>query len=269
MGRVDNWGIEFNLNTINIENKDWSWTSNLNFYLNRNKLKELYGDGKDDVSNWLFLNKSLGAIYGYKNIGIVQEEDTEYMEANGAQAGDVKFADIDGDGKITADDRTILGYSKENFRMGFANTVSYKGFQLYAMFTGVFGGNGYGKATNLYAYRTLSDVNFDNNLNHGWWTAENRSNEYPRINYTDGRYNPLQDYTFVRLSDLSLSYTFDQPWVKKAKLSNIRVYFAAKNLFTITSWKGGDPEIRQTVGTGYSYGYPLARTYSLGLNLTF
>ena len=73
----------------------------------------------------------------------------------------------------------------------------------------------------------------------------------------------------MRLSDLSLSYTFDQPWVKKAKLSNIRVYFAAKNLFTITSWKGGDPEIRQTVGTGYSYGYPLARTYSLGLNLTF
>lgn len=269
MGRVDNWGIEFNLNTINIENKDWSWTSNLNFYLNRNKLKELYGDGQDDITNGLFLNKSLGAIYGYKNIGIVQEEDTEYMEANSAQPGDVKFADIDGDGKITSDDRTILGYSKENFRMGFANTVSYKGFQLYAMFTGVFGGNGYGKAVNLYAYRTLSDVIYDNNLDHGWWTAENRSNEYPRINYTDGRYTPLQNYTFVRLSDLSLSYTFDQPWVKNLKLSNIRVYFAAKNLFTVTSWKGGDPEIRQTVGTGYSYGYPLARTYSLGLNLTF
>ncbi len=269
MGRVDNWGIEFNINTVNIENKDWSWTSNLNFYMNRNKLKELYGDGQDDISNGLFLNKSLGAIYGYKNIGIVQVEDTEYMEANGAQPGDVKFADIDGDGVITSDDRTILGYSKENFRMGFGNTVSYKGFTLYALFTGVFGGNGYGMATNLYAYRTLSDVVTDNNLNHGWWTEENRSNVYPRINYTDGRYNPLQCYTFVRLSDLSLSYTFDQPWIHKLHISNLRVYFAAKNLFTITSWKGGDPEIQQTVGTGYSYGTPLARTFSLGLNFTF
>ena len=108
---VDNWGIEATLNTVNIENKDWSWTSTLNFYMNRNKLKDLYGDGKDDVTNGLFLNKSLGAIYGYKNIGIVQVEDTEYMEKNGAQPGDVKFADIDGDGTITSDDRTILGYS--------------------------------------------------------------------------------------------------------------------------------------------------------------
>ena len=82
--------------------------------MNRNKLKELYGDGQDDITNSLFLGKSLGAIYGYKNIGIVQEEDTEYMAANGAEPGDVKFANLDGseDGKITADDRTILGYKK-------------------------------------------------------------------------------------------------------------------------------------------------------------
>lgn len=269
MGRVDNWGMEINLNTVNIENKDLTWTSSLNFYLNRNKLKELYGDGKDDISNSLFLGKSLGAIYGYKNIGIVQETDTDYIEANGAQPGDVMFDDYNGDGKITADDRQIVGYRKENFRMGFSNTVTWKGFTLYAMFTGVFGGNGYGKDGNLYAYRTLSDVNMDNNLNHGWWTAENKSDKYPRINYTDGRYYPLQSYTFVRLADLSLSYTFNQPWVKKMHIDNIRVFAAAKNLFTITGWDGGDPEIRQTVGTGYTYGYPLARTYSLGLNLTF
>ncbi len=269
MGRVDNWGIEVNLNTINIESKDLTWTSNLNFYLNRNKLKELYGDGKDDISNGLFLNKSLGAIYGYKNIGIVQETDTEYIEANGAQPSDVMFADTDGDGKITSEDRTILGYSKENFRMGFGNTVTWKGFTLYAMFTGVFGGRGYGMASNLYAYRTLSDVNMDNNLNHGWWTPENKSDKYPRINYTDGRYNPLQNYSFVRLADLSLAYTFSQPWVKKMHINNIKVFLSAKNLFTISSWDGGDPEIRQTIGSGYSYGYPLARTYSVGLNLTF
>ncbi len=269
MGQVNNWGIEINLNTTNIQTKDFTWNSGLLFYINRNKLKELYGDGQDDITNSLFLGKSLGAIYGYKNIGIVQEEDTEYMEANGAVPGDVKFADLDEDGVITSDDRTILGYSKENFRMSLSNTLRWKDFELYFLLTGVFGGNGYGQAVNLYAYRTASDVQGDNNLNHGWWTAENRSNVYPRIDYTDGRYTPLQGYGFVRLQDLSLSYTFRQPWVKKLYISNLKVYLACKNLFTITGWEGGDPEIQQTIGTGYSYGYPLSRTVSLGVNLTF
>ena len=269
MGQVNNWGIEINLNTTNIQTKDFKWTSSLMYYINRNKLKELYGDGQDDISNSLFLGKSLGAIYGYKNIGIVQEEDTEYMQANGAVAGDVKFEDLDGNGVIDADDRQILGYRKENFRMSFGNTFTWKDFELYFLLTGVFGGNGYGQEVNLYAFRTASDVQGDNNLNHGWWTPENRSNKYPRINYTDGRYTPLQGYGFVRLQDLSLSYTFRQPWVKKMNISNLKVYLACKNLFTITGWEGGDPEVKQTVGTGYSYGYPLSRTVSLGVNLTF
>lgn len=271
MGRVDNWGIEVNLNTTNIQTKDFNWGSTLTFYMNRNKLKELYGDGQDDITNSLFLGKSLGAIYGYKNIGIVQEEDTEYMAANGAEPGDVKFANLDGseDGKITADDRTILGYKKENFRMSFGNTFRYKDFELYMLFTGIFGGKGYGQAVNYYAFRTSSDVQGDNNFNHGWWTPENKSNKYPRINYTDGRYTPLQGYGFVRLQDLSLSYTFRQPWVQKAGIGNLKVYMACKNLFTISGWEGGDPEVQQTLGSGYTYGYPLSRTVSFGLNLTF
>ncbi len=269
MGQVNNWGIEWTLSTTNIQTKDFSWSSGLMFYINRNKLVELYGDGQDDITNSLFLGKSLGAIYGYKNIGIVQEEDTEYMEANGAVAGDVKFADLDGDGVITSEDRTILGYSKENFRMSFSNTFRWKDLELYFLLTGVFGGNGYGQAVNLYAYRTASDVTGDNNLNHGWWTAENRSNVYPRVDYTDSRYTPVQGYGFVRLQDLTLSYNFRQPWVKKLNISNLKVYMACKNLFTITGWEGGDPEIQQTLGTGYSYGYPLSRTVSFGVNLTF
>lgn len=271
MGRVDNWGIEVNLNTTNIQTKDFNWGSTLTFYMNRNKLKELYGDGQDDIVNSLFLGKSLGAIYGYKNIGIVQEDDTEYIAANGAEPGDVKFANLDGseDGKITADDRTILGYKKENFRMSFGNTFRYKDFELYMLFTGIFGGNGYGQAVNYYAFRTSSDVQGDNNFNHGWWTPENKSNKYPRINYTDGRYTPLQGYGFVRLQDLSLSYTFRQPWVQKAGIGNLKVYMACKNLFTISGWEGGDPEVQQTLGSGYTYGYPLSRTVSFGLNLTF
>lgn len=270
MGQVDNWGVEFTITTQNIKAKDFNWTSALNFYINRNKLKELYGDGKDDITNSYFLNKSLGAIYGRKPIGIVQESDKAYMDANGAEPGDVKFADLNGDGKITGDDRTILGYRKENFRMNLSNTFSYKNFELYFLFAGVFGGNGYGMEVNRYAYQTSSDVQGDNNLNHGWWTSENKSNKYPRINYTSGDYIPLQCWGFVRLQDLSLSYNFRQPWVKKAGIQNLKLYMACKNLLTFTGWEGGDPEIKQTLpNSGYSYGYPLSRTVSLGVNVTF
>lgn len=291
MGQIDNWGIELNLSTVNIKTKDWYWGSGLTFYLNRNKLAELYGDGKDDINNSLFIGKSLGAIYGYQAEGIVQcaydsngnplydsngnlvvaDADKAYAEANGAKPGDVKFANLDGseDGKITAEDRTILGYSKENFRMSFSNTVRYKDFELYALFTGIFGGNGYGQAVNLYAFRTYSDSPWDNNLNHTWWSPEHPSNVYPSATYTDGRYTPLQGYGFVRLQDLSLSYTFRQPWVKKAGIGNLKLFVSAKNVFTITGWEGGDPEIQQTIGTGYNYGYPLSRSFSFGVNLSF
>lgn len=271
MGQVNNWGIEATISSQNLKLKDFEWNSALTFYMNRNKLKELYGDGKDDISNSLFLGKSLGAIYGYKAIGIVQEDDTEYMTANNAVAGDVMFANIDNseDGKITSDDRTILGYAKENFRMSLSNTLKYKDFELYFLFSGIFGGNGYGRSVNIYAFRTASDVVFDNNLNHEWWTSENKSNKYPRVAYTDGRYTPTQNYGFVRLQDLSLSYTFRQQWVKNLHINGLKVYAAAKNLFTLTGWDGGDPEIQQTLGSGYSYGYPLAKTYSFGVNLTF
>jgi len=268
MGQVNNWGLEITLNTTNVQSSDFEWSSSLTYYMNRNKLKELYGDGNDDISNSLFLGKSLGAIYGYKPEGIVQESDDEYMTTNGAVAGDVKFYDEEGDG-VDSNDRMILGYTPDNFRMSFSNNFKYKNFEIYALISGIFGGNNYYKATNIYAYRTASDVVFDNNFNHGWWTAANQSNKYPRIGYTDSRYAPLQSRSFVRLQNLSVSYTFNQLWVKELNLKNFRVFASATNLFTITGWEGGDPETAQTLGSGYSYGYPLSSTYSLGLSLTF
>ena len=134
---------------------------------------------------------------------IVQEEDIEYIEANNAAPGDVKFANLDGseDGKITADDRTILGYNKENFRMSLSSTLKYKNLELYFLFAGVFGGNGYGLSQNTYAYQTATGTVWDNNLKHGRWTPENRSNKYPRVDYDDSRYTPLQTIGFVRLQD--------------------------------------------------------------------
>ena len=101
MGQVNNHGVELTINSTNIQNSDWTWTTGVTFWLNRNKLKHLYGDDTDgdgreddDISNSRFIGKPLGAIYGYRQDGIVQEDDAEYIKANGATPGYPKYKDL-------------------------------------------------------------------------------------------------------------------------------------------------------------------------------
>lgn len=266
MGRVDNWGIEAVLQTKNIEKRDFRWTTRISFTMNRNKLVELYGDGEDDITNSLFLGKSLGAIYGYKWIGIVQETDTDYMAANGAKPGDAMYENIDGspDGKITADDRTILGYGKDNFRMSMQNTFSYRNWQLYVLVNGTFGGNGYGLAGNKMSYLTYEGYANRNTLAHPFWTPENPSNIYPSYTYSDDRFLGLQSFGFVRLQEANLSYSFSRDLVSKIGISALRFYISGSNLwFFAPYWVGSDPEIRS-----YSSAQ-LPRTVTFGASITF
>ena len=266
MGRVDNWGIEAVLQTKNIDARNFKWTTRTTFTMNRNKLVELYGDGEDDITNSLFLGESLGSIYGYKWIGIVQETDTDYMAANGAKPGDAMYANIDGsaDGKITADDRTILGNGKDNFRMSMQNTFSFKNWQLYVLLNGIFGGNGFGLARNNMAYLTFEGYANRNTLSHPFWTPENPSNIYPSYNFSDDRFTALQSYGFVRLQEANLSYTFNRDKLKKAKISSLKLYLSGSNLFFFAPyWVGSDPEIRS-----YSSAQ-LPRTVTFGVNITF
>lgn len=282
MGQIDNSGVELTLRTVNIEKPDLTWITGVTFWLNRNKLTHLYGedldgDGKedDDISNSRFIGKPLGAIYGYVQDGIVQEVDVEYMEKNGVQAGVPKYKDLDGDGKITAEDRDILGYTSPNFKLNMSNTVSYKNFDLYVMFTGSFGGGGYFLKENKEAYMTNGSGLFNSNSIYiPWWTPENQSNKYPSATFSGdgGRFMGLQNRGFVRLQDITLSYTFKEPWVKKMNIQNLRVFMSAKNLFTITGWEGDDPEVGTTVRASNSdiwKVYPVLTSFSLGANISF
>jgi len=274
LGQVNNKGLELAITSANIRGKDFNWTSTLNYWINRNKLVHLYGtdndgDGRedDDIANGLFIGKSLGAIYGYEQIGIVQPDDKDYIALNGASPGDPKYKDIDGVPGISVNDRKILGYTKENFRMSLANTVSYKHFELYAMISGIFGGNGYYMASNTGAYMTRTNIFNSNSIYVPYWTADNLSNVYPSATYSpDDRFLGLQSRTFVRLQDVSLSYTFHQAWMKRLQLTNLKVFFAGKNLLTLTGWEGGDPELGNTVRDNT---IPVPTTYSFGLSAGF
>lgn len=275
MGQVNNGGVEFTVRTVNVKTKDLTWNTSVTFWKNKNKLVHLYGedkngDGKedDDIANQLFIGKSLGAIYGYEQDGIVQATDVDYIALTGAAPGAPKYKDLDGVAGITSADRKILGYTKENFRLNMSNTVSYKNFELYAMVTGTFGGNNYFLKSNTAAYMTSGTGRFNDNMtSKPYWTPDNKSNVYPSAYFAgDGRYQALQSRGFVRVQDVNLSYTFNQPWVKSAKINSLKLFFSAKNLATITNWFGGDPELGNGVRENIN---PVPSTYSIGANISF
>lgn len=275
MGQVNNSGLELTIRTVNVKTKDLTWNTSVTYWINRNKLMKLYGDDKngdgiedDDIANSLFIGKSLSAIYGYEQDGIVQAEDTEYITLTGAAPGAPKYKDLDNVAGITATDRKILGYGKENFRLNMSNSVSYKNFELYAMITGTFGGSGYFMKANTAAYMTSGTGRFNDNMtSKPYWTPENKSNVYPSAYFAgDGRYLALQSRGFVRVQDVSLSYSFNQPWVKSAKINSLKLFLSAKNLATITNWFGGDPETGTPVRQNT---FPVPSTYSIGANISF
>ena len=275
-GRVDNWGIESSLRAQIIQKRDLGWTAVVNFSMNRNKLVDFDGSGHSNLNANRFLGVPINPIYGYRWIGIVQEEDTDYIAATGVQPGSPKFADLgtesieglpDGkpDGKITTADREILGYNQEAFRMSLSNTVTWKNWSLYVMVNGVFSGGKYGWAENRYAYVSNDSMAWTNVFNHPFWTKENRNNTYPSATVDDERLTALQRYGFVRLQDVNLSYDFrGNSFLQKIGVASLQLYVSGRNLFFLApGWDYSDPEVRNPRSQ------QLARTYTFGVNVRF
>lgn len=264
MGKIKNWGIEASLRSLNMKTKDFSWSTNFQFTLSRSILKELYGDGNDDITNELFLGESLGAIYGYKFDRVVQTDDQAYIEKNGAKPGDPMYVDMDGDGVITPEDRTILGFNKPAFILNMGNTLTWKGFSLYFLFSGTFSSSKYGIARNNNAFACYENMAYLNAEDHPFWTEQNRDNKHLGPNGDLSKFTGTQKYGFVRLQDVNLSYNIKGNWMKKVGINSLQAYVSGSNLFFIApDWEFSDPEVRN------SRGFQLARTFTFGLNLRF
>ena len=256
MGRVDNNGVEINLNTVNIKNSTLNWTSNWVFTLNRNKIVDLYGDGQDDLTNGYFIGYPISTIYGYKTKGIFQE---------GTNAGRPIFIKADGTetDNPTPEDRQILGNGDENFRLSWANTLNWGNWQFYMLIQGIFGGNGYCLADNTFAYSTYNTTAACTALDIPFWTAQEPNNTYPAPNVNETKYTVYNSFGHVRLQDVSLSYNFSK-LANKIGVKNARLTLSGRNLFYIApKWKMSDPQNR----SGYGIGIP--RAVTLGLNMTF
>ena len=274
--------MNVSLSSINVENSSsFRWETGVVFSLNRNRILRLTGldangDGKedDDRGNSWFIGKSLGALYDYTIDGVLQSADSVWGKSFGFQPGDLIIRDISGpdgtpDGKITADDRSIVGYSVPNFTMNITNTLSYKNLQLYFDINFIAGG---GK-NNYYLGSNLTGLNpaqlapeVATWLNLPYWTPARQNDLYPRPNYGNPYgYRFYQSRSFARLQNLSLSYSIPAALSKKWHFQNARVFVSGRNLFTKTKWIGLDPETGGTIGGSN----PALRAFTIGFSTSF
>ncbi len=328
IGSLRNTGIEITVNTVNIENKDFSWRSNIVFSLNRNKVTELDSEsgslpmtlqiGSDvaTVTNTV-VGKPIGQFWGYKVIGRFDKpEDFYYKDADGnvkpvalpkgssiassptaggVFIGDYIYADINNDGVIDDSDQTFIGNPEPKFTWGFGNTLSYKGFDLSFQFSGSYGNKvmNYGRRflditgstsnqlTTVLNYAQLEKIDAEGPDDYRNYYVVNPGSTMPRLSTESGvnKNNRVsdayvEDGSYIRLQNISLSYTLPRKLVQKIYLSNAKIYCNIQNLFTITKYDGFDPEVGSLRGNallnGVDYSrYPSPRIYTVGVNLQF
>ena len=293
IGEISNQGLELALSTRNIEGEDFTWTTELNFATNRNEVLELgrSGDpilsvGGAGIRHITRVGSEIGSYYGYVVEGIYQSEEEiekapEDELAPDPQPGDFRFKDVNGDGVITADDRTVTGSYHPDFTYGMTNTLNFRGFDLRVFLQGVQGR----EILNLTARHLKNgEANFNayGVLDERWRSPENPGNgEVPRADRQTGIHGnnnrpssyQVEDGSYLRLRNVTLGYELPSSLLDGV-LQRARVYVAGKNLLTLTGYRGFNPEVNNQQGSsltpGEDYGaYPLSRTYTFGVNLAF
>jgi TonB-linked SusC/RagA family outer membrane protein len=280
-GNVTNRGVELGVNAVVVDGRDLRWSISANIARNINKITGLHHEATDMIQGVEILREGepLGSFYGLIFDGVVQKnEDVSTLPSTPSygrlQPGDPKFRDVSGvDGKpdnhINATDRVVLGSKQPDFTYGFSTTLHYKGFDFYASFQGSQGNKMYNlmrryleRPTDAY---NLSTVLLDS------WTENNPSNAVPRIvssplsSELDSRY--VEDASYLRLKTVTLGYTVSKfPLISSGIPVKIRLFATAQNLFTLTGYKGYDPEIAGGIDLGT---YPMARTFYIGANVSF
>ena len=278
-GKVRNQGIEMSLHTINLTG-ELGWETNLTATYNKNKIKDLNSDVPyyiNQINNsyvtMLAKDYPINVFYGYVTDGIFQNQSevNTYAVQPGAEPGDIRFRDLNNDGVINDSDRTVIGNPNPSWLFSMNNSLSYKGFELSVFLQGIAGNKIY-NANNIdntgmaAAYNQTTDV-----LKR--WQGEGTSNSMPRAVFGDPNQNTrvsdrfVENGSYLRLKNITLSYTFPKQWLQKAQIENARLSLSCENVATITGYSGFDPEVG--INGIDQNRYPISRTFSLGLNFNF
>ena len=272
VGNVVNKGVELAVSGTLLQRKGLTWTASANVAYNHNEITDM-GETNNviqgsDSQQILRRGESLGSFFGLNFIGIVQqgEDVSKLPTVNGLtpKPGDLKYEDVDHNGRIDGDDRVILGSIQPDLVYGFSTQLSWRNLDLSAAFAGSYGNevyNALGRRLELTndSYNVLATVKDS-------WTPTNGSNTLPLasnarpLGYIDSRY--VQSASYLKLRNLTIGYRLPQ---LKSVPVGIRIYATASNLFTISSYKGYDPEVASGTDSG---AYPSSRTFVFGVNVT-
>jgi TonB-dependent starch-binding outer membrane protein SusC len=290
LGSLSNKGFEYSVSYKKYEG-NFNYELSANFSKNYNKMLSLDG-GQPPLSGTTVVkeNVALGTYYGYKTEGIFQN--TDEIKNHAAQAartapGDIKFVDLNKDGKIDASDQTYIGNAFPGFIYGFTFNFSYKGFDLNVFTQGVQGNQIYNQMRQTGLYNLTLNSNVSPDLLNYWGrklpdgTTVTNTN-IPRLGKdwnNNMRFSDyyLEDGSYFRIKTITLGYTLKKAWVERIRLSNLRIYVTAQNPLTFTKYSGYDPEIGQSNGWNASpldFGvdagaYPQARMVMGGLSISF
>jgi TonB-linked SusC/RagA family outer membrane protein len=300
IGSTENQGFEVSLKTQNISKSNFSWSTSINYSMNRNKVLELADDEPMYVGTPISFASgqsfrvlqeggSLGTFYGYEYGGVYADQqavDNSEIALENTQPGDPYLKDISGpdgnpDGNIDANDRTIIGDAFPDFTFGFTNNFFYEGFDLSIFIQGSYGND----VLNMNTLRLESTRGYTNQttdvLNR--WTPDNRNTDIPRADRSRTSAGQtamraisnrlIEDGSYLRLKNITLGYTFPVNWTQTLGTRSVRLYVSGQNLFTVTKYSGYDPDVStyNNLGNlGADYGtYPKAKTYMMGIKLGF
>jgi TonB-linked SusC/RagA family outer membrane protein len=268
-GEVSNKGFEFSADYRNSDN-EFKYSINGNFSILTNNVEKLHPNVPSIVTDKYrtVVGQSLNSYYGYRMVGIYQNqaEVNDHLIAGNAQPGDIKFKDVNGDGKISPDfDREFLGSPIPDLIYGVAFNANYKKFDFSLFVQGVSGIEKYNDGKKIVDYDTRP-FNYTTAILESW-DGEGSTNSMPRVAFNDnGSSNVsslfVEDASYLRLKNVEFGYTIDG--VKG--FQNMRLFISGKNLFTSTDYTGLDPEVSGLVDKGT---YPSSTSVLFGVNVKF
>ncbi len=294
LGKIENKGLEFGLNTRNLTGA-FKWSTNVNVSFNRNKVLSLYGNANDQIfvfaqqrvygvdalESTIQVGYPLGGVYGYISDGVYarSEDNKNNLTFNGYKfaGGDVIYRDIDGDGKLTPTDRTNIGNMQPRHVGGINNSFSYKGVSLDVFMNWSYGNDIFNATRMSLITMESPSRNSSAEVRNRWRRPGDITNIPRAATGLTGGANSLEstlfieDGSYLRVNNITLGYQFPNNITQRLRLNNLKVYMTGNNVFIFTKYKGIDPDVRSFNGEG-QYGidfgaYPRARIFTFGLSL--
>jgi TonB-linked SusC/RagA family outer membrane protein len=283
IGKTKSEGLDLSIGYNDTFFDDFNFSTNVNFTTSTNNVEEInngdkFINGAGYGIPWTIITRfeegfSPGYFYGYKTDGLFQTQTDidSHATQGGAQPGDIRYVDVNGDGVIDGEDRTKIGDPFPDFTVGWNVNMDYKGFDFNVFTYASVGGDVYR------AYeRHLNYTNrFASTLDR--WTGPGTSNSEPRVTFIDSNNNRrasdryVEDGSFLKIKNIQLGYTLPESLVQSIGFEQVRIYGQVKNAFVFTDYSGYDPEISSGVlDTGVDRGsYPQPRIWSMGINVKF